>query len=96
MEDKIIQILSEDDGAMDVHEIEARLGFNTVEELKKLLKELNRLEDEYKIYKTKKDKYMLFNNSNLKLGKLMGTKKGYAFVDIEGNEITLHLLPGLR
>jgi len=86
MEDKIIQILSEDNGAMDVHEIEARLGFNTVDELKELLKELNRLEDEYKIYRTKKDKYMLFNNSNLKLGKLMGTKKGYAFVDIEGDE----------
>ena len=86
MDDKIIQILSEDNGAMDVHEIEARLGFNTVDELKELLKELNRLEDEYKIYRTKKDKYMLFNNSNLKLGKLMGTKKGYAFVDIEGDE----------
>ena len=86
MEDKIIQILSEDNGALDVHEIEARLGFNTVDELKELLKELNRLEDEYKIYRTKKDKYMLFNNSNLKLGKLMGTKKGYAFVDVEGDE----------
>ena len=86
MEDKIIQILSEDNVALDVHEIEARLGFNTVDELKELLKELNRLEDEYKIYRTKKDKYMLFNNSNLKLGKLMGTKKGYAFVDIEGDE----------
>ena len=86
MEDKIIEILSEDNGALDVHEIEARLGFNTVDELKELLKELNKLEDEYKIYRTKKDKYMLFNNSNLKLGKLMGTKKGYAFVDIEGDE----------
>ena len=86
MEDKIIQILSEDNVALDIHEIETRLGFSTVDELKELLKELNRLEDEYKIYRTKKDKYMLFNNSNLKLGKLLGTKKGYAFVDIEGNE----------
>ena len=86
MEEKIIQILSEDNCAMDVHEIETRLGFNTVDELKELLKELNKLEDKYKIYRTKKDKYMLFNNSNLKLGKLMGTKKGYAFVDIEGDE----------
>jgi len=86
MEDKIIQILSEENSALDVHEIESRLGFTTVDELKELLKELNRLEDEYKIYRTKRDKYMLFNNSNLKLGKLMGTKKGYAFVDIEGDE----------
>ena len=86
MEDKIIKILSEENAALDVHEIEFKLGFNTVEELRSLLKELNRLEDEYKIYRTKKDKYMLFNNSNLRLGKLMGTKKGYAFVDIEGDE----------
>ena len=56
MEDKIIQILNEYNGAMDVHEIEARLGFSTVDELKELLKELNRLEDEYKIYRTKKNK----------------------------------------
>ena len=86
MEERILKILNENNNALDVHEIESLLGFNTVDELKELLKELNRLEDEYKIYRTKKDKYMLFNNSNLKIGKLMGTKKGYAFVDIEGNE----------
>ena len=44
------------------------------------------VEEEYKVYRTKKDKYLLFNNSNLKLGKLMGTKKGFAFVDIEGDD----------
>ena len=86
MEDKIIKILNEENKALDIHEIEAKLGFSSVEELKELLKELNRLEDEYKIYRTRKDKYMLFNNSNLKLGKLLGTKKGYAFVDIEGDD----------
>ena len=29
---------------------------------------------------------MLFNNSHLKIGKLIGNKKGYGFVDIEGDE----------
>ena len=29
---------------------------------------------------------MLFDNSNLKRGKLMSTKKGFAFVDISGDE----------
>lgn len=86
MEDTILKILSESDGALDVHEIEAKLGFNTVDQLKELLKALNKLEEEYKIYRTKKNKYMLFNNSNLKIGKLLSTKKGYAFVDIEGDE----------
>lgn len=86
MEDRILNILNESDGALDVHEIEDKLGFNTVEQLKELLKALNNLENDYKVYRTKKDKYMLFNNSNLKTGKLLSTKKGYAFVDIEGDE----------
>ena len=86
MEDKIIEILASENKSYSVHEIEELLGFNSVEELKELLKVLNKLEDEYKIYRTKKDKYMLFNNSNLKIGKLLMSKKGYGFVDIEGEE----------
>ena len=86
MEDKILDILNSEDKAFDVHEIESALGFNTADELKELLKELNKLEQEYKIYRTKKDKYMLFKNSNLEVGILLGTKKGYAFVDIPGDD----------
>ena len=86
MENDILDILKSEDRAFDVHEIESALGFDSVDDLKELLKELNRLENEYKIYRTKKNKYMLFNNSNLKVGILMGTKKGYAFVDIEGDD----------
>ncbi len=86
MEEKIIKILSEENKAFDVYEIENKLNFNSVDQLKELLKTLNKLEEEYKIYRTKKDKYMLFDNSNLKIGKLLSTKKGYGFVDIEGDE----------
>ncbi len=86
MEDRIIQILSKDNSALSIYELESELGLDSVDELKELLKVLNNLEEEYKIYRTKKDKYMLFNNSNLKIGKLMSTKKGYGFVDIEGDE----------
>lgn len=86
MEDKIIEILKKSDKALTVYEIEDELGYSSVDELKELLKVLNELEEQYQIYRTKKDKYMLFNNSNLKVGKLMSTKKGYGFVDIEGDE----------
>lgn len=86
MEDKVIEILKGNDKALAVPEIESELGIDSVDELKELLKVLNKLENEYKIYRTRKDKYMLFNNSNLKLGKLLSTKKGYGFVDIEGDE----------
>jgi len=86
MEEKVLNILNSNDIALTVSEIETKLGLDSVEELKELLKVLNSLEQEYKVYRTKKNKYMLFNNSNLKTGKLMSTKKGYGFVDIEGDE----------
>ena len=86
MEEKILEILGREDVALTIPELETELGLNSVEELKELLKVLHSLEEEYKIYRTKKDKYMLFNNSNLKVGKLLATKKGYGFVDIEGDE----------
>ena len=86
MEDKILNILSSENKALEVSELEELLKIYNVDELKELLKVLNKLENEYKVYKTKKDKYMLFDKSNLKVGTLMSTKKGYAFVDIEGDE----------
>ena len=86
MKEKIIEILGEDNKALTVYELETELGIENVDGLKELLKILNTLEEEYKIYRTKRDKYMLFNNSNLKVGKLLMTKKGYGFVDIEGDE----------
>ena len=86
MEDKILEVLNKGDIALTIPELETELGLDSVEELKELLKSLHSLEEEYKVYRTKKDKYMLFNNSNLKVGKLLATKKGYGFVDIEGDE----------
>ena len=84
MEEKILEILKTCDKALDVHEINDMLGYNTVDELKELLKSLNDLEDKLKIYRTKKDRYLIFNNSNLKIGKMIANKKGYGFVDIDG------------
>ena len=86
MEEQILEILKNSDKALDIHEINDMLGFNTLEELKELIKEINKLEDELKIYRTKKDRFLLFNNSNLKIGKMIANKKGYGFVDIEGPE----------
>lgn len=85
MEEKILEILNKNN-ALSIYDIEAELNIETADELKELLKLLNKLEENLKIYRTKKDKYMLFNNSNLKVGKFMSTKKGYGFVDIEGDE----------
>ena len=86
MKEQILNILSKENIALSIPEIEEKLNIGNVEDLKELLKVLNELENDYKVYRTKKDKYMLFDNSNLKKGVLLSTKKGYAFVDIEGDE----------
>ncbi len=86
LEDRIIELLTKTDKALSVTEINDALGFSSVDELKELLKVLNKLEDELKIYRTKKDNYLLFTNSHLKVGTMIANKKGYGFVDIEGDE----------
>ena len=86
MEEQILELLTKTENALSVHQINDNLGFSTVEELKELLKVLNNMEDNLKIYRTKKDNYMLFQNSHLKVGKMIINKKGFGFVDIEGTE----------
>ncbi len=86
MEDKIIELLKADDKALSVYDIYDSLKLKTTEDLKELLKVLNNLEDTLKIYRTKKDKYMIFRNCQLKIGTFIGNKKGFGFVDIEGDE----------
>lgn len=86
MENTILEILKKENKAYSVHELEDMLQIHDVEGLKELLKTLNKMEDELILYRSNKDKYMLFNNSHLKIGRLIGHKKGFGFVDIEGDE----------
>ena len=86
MEEKIIELLKQTDKALSVNEINDALGYNSVDELKTLLKVLNKMEDELQLYRTKKDNYLLFTNSHLKIGVMIANKKGFGFVDIEGTE----------
>lgn len=86
MQEKILEILKSEDKAFSVQELYDILGLKSVEEFKDLLKDLNALEDSLKVYRTKKDNYMLFTNSHLKIGRMIAHKKGFGFVDIEGDE----------
>lgn len=86
MKNQILELLKRENKAYSVDEIADILKIENVESFKELLKELNELEDNLYIYRTKKNNYMLFNNSNLKIGRMIANKKGYGFVDIEGDE----------
>ena len=86
MREQILELLNKNGKALAVGEINNLLGFATVDQFKELMKTLNELEDNLAVYKTNKDKYMIFENSNLKIGVLLATKKNFGFVDIEGDE----------
>ena len=85
LEEQIMNLLKEEAKALSVFEIEEKLNLDK-NELTTLMKTLNNLESELQIYKTKKDNYMLFTNSNLKIGKMLMTTKGFGFVDVGTNE----------
>ncbi|MEG1820777.1 MAG: ribonuclease R [Malacoplasma sp.] len=86
MKEKILEILKKENKAYSVSELLALLNLDGIENFKQILKELNELEDDLYVYRTKKDNYMLLTNSNLKIGRLIANKKGYGFVDIEGDD----------
>lgn len=86
MKDKVLELLNNKNKALDIYEIKDSLGIDNVEDIKELVKVLNELENEFKICYTKKNKYMILKNSNLRVGTLQVTKKGFGFVDVGTEE----------
>ena len=88
MREDILKILGETDKSLTVFEIEEKLGSNDLEELLKVLREL---ELETVVYHTNKDKYMLFKDSHLLKGILHSNKKGFGFVDVDNSDVDIYI-----
>ena len=81
MKEQVNNLLSSLYEAKDIIAINDLLGLKTSEELKELSDTLTELENEYIVYRTKKDKYILLKNCpSLKIGKYQANKKGFGFV----------------
>jgi ribonuclease R len=93
MEQNILDIIKSSDKALSVYELYDALALNNVDDLKSLLKTLNRMEDNFKVYRTKKDNYMLFSNSHLKICTMIGNKKGFGFVNVDDSNIDIFVAP---
>lgn len=86
MEERIIECIKQEKRALSVHELETMLNLSSVNDLKELLKVLNGLEESAVLYHTKKDRYMLFQDSNSRVGMLQVTTKGTGYVMLENGE----------
>ena len=86
MKEKILDILKSYGRALSFEEIDSSLNIKTVEETEELISALRELEESVEIYHSNKDKYMIFENSNLRKGIMRTNKKGFGFVDISNQE----------
>ena len=91
MREEIIELLGKEKRALSVTEICDKLNLNTAGELKKLLDDLRILEEGYTVYRSNKDKYMLFENSHLLKGRLSVNKKGFGFVIVDGRDEDIYI-----
>ncbi len=84
MKEEIISKLKDIHEAKTLIEINDLLNLKTVEEYQELQKTVEELIDEFIIFKTKKDKYLLMENCpGLKIGRLSINKKGFGFLILE-------------
>lgn len=81
MKDEIVKLLKKCYEPLELIQINDLLNLKTPEELTELIKTLVELENEYLVYKTRKDKYVLLEYmNNIKVGRLAITEKGFGFV----------------
>ena len=87
MKEQIINVMSDEYEALDVIEINDLLELTSPEDLSRLNNVLCELEKDGVVYKTKKNKYILFKNCpSLKAGILSLNKKGFGFLIIKDGE----------
>ena len=86
MEEKILEILKNSGKALSIEELDSCLGLNTIEQTREFSDALRKLELEYKVYHSNKNRYMLLEDSNLRKGRLRVNKKGFGFVEVKDEE----------
>ena len=87
MKEQIINVMSDRYEALDVIEINDLLELTSPEDLSRLNNLLCELEKDGILYKTKKNKYILFKNCpSLKSGVLSLNKKGFGFLIVKDGE----------
>lgn len=81
MKEQILDVLKDIHEAKTLIEINDLLKLTTIEDYQELQKNMEELVNNFLVFKTKKDKYLLMKNCpGLKIGKLSVNKKGFGFL----------------
>lgn len=85
MKDKLLELLNSSDKALSIYEIDLALNLDDrgFRELQKLLEQLT---DDFTLYNSNKNKYMLLEKSHLQKGTFRANTKGFGFVQVNGQE----------
>ena len=86
MREEIIEILKKSSKALSTIEIAEKLNMTSVNGIKNVIEVLSSLEKDFEVYRSNKDKYMLFGNSHLKKGRLSVNKKGFGFLLLDNED----------
>ena len=86
LEYEILDLLGRRNKALEAIEISNELGKKTDSEYLEVVEVLTKLSDNYDIYCSNKGRYMLFDRSPLKKGKININRKGFGFVDLIDEE----------
>ena len=79
MREEIIEILKKSSKALSTIEIAEKLNMTSVNGIKNVIEVLSSLEKDFEVYRSNKDKYMLFENSHLKKEDYLLIKKDLDF-----------------
>ncbi|MDD2505238.1 MAG: ribonuclease R [Bacilli bacterium] len=91
MKNDILKILKAKKDAQDIMTINDLLNLSTANELNLLQKELDNLVEQHILLKTKKSKYILYDNcQNLRVGKLSVNKKGNGFLLLDDKDLYIN------
>ena len=91
MKEKIIKILKKSDKALSIYELKDLLGISSIQDIKELNETLTALENDFVVYHTNKNKYMLLEDSHLLKGIMRINKKGFGFVEVDNREEDIYV-----
>ncbi len=91
MKNEILKVLNNQYEALDLMKINDLLELTTAEEYLELQNEMEKLVSGHIVFRTKKEKYILYKNCpNLKVGKLSINKRGNGFLLLEGDDLYIN------